>query len=141
MVPQPSASRPRLSDPRQAQAVAELAFDPAYIGTPSAILICCDDESRPVGHIHLMHCQLESSPSELTEVLDALVDRAREIESGYLGGLALALTRPGGDEVQAYDRAWFRALYRICHYRGLSAHGVFIVTRTGARQVTMDDAA
>jgi hypothetical protein len=133
--------RPRLCDPAQAEHLFEMAVEPRFIGTTTALLVCCDNESHPLGHIHLLDCDLDAPPSELTDVLDHLLGRAAMIEPTTLAGLALALTRPGGDQVQAYDRAWFRALYRICHRRGLTTHGVYIVTRTGARPVTIDDAA
>jgi hypothetical protein len=133
--------RPRLTDPHQAQELFTMAVERRFVGTATALLVCCDRLARPLGHIHLQACAVDCSPSELSEILDALVDRAGMIEPTALAGLALGLTRPGGDQIQPYDRAWFRALYRTCHRRGLDAHGVYLVTRTGARMVTVDDAA
>jgi len=52
-----------------------------------------------------------------------------------------AKIRPGGEEVQPYDRTWFRAFHRICHQLALTPYGVYTVTRTGARPVHIDDAA
>jgi hypothetical protein len=118
-----------------------MAFDRRFFGRATALLVCCDDQARPLGHIHLLDCSLDCPASELTDILDTLVERAGLIEPTDLAGLALGLTRPGGDEIQTYDRAWFRALYRVCHRRALAAHGVYLVSRTGVRVVSIDDAA
>jgi hypothetical protein len=134
-------SRPRLSDPQQAERLFEMAVEPRFLATATALLVCCDATSRPLGHIHMLDCDLDPPTSELTEILDHLLDRAAEIEPTALAGLALALTRPGDASVSAYDRAWFRAFHRICTRLGLAQHGVYIVTRSGVRPVTVDDAA
>lgn len=133
--------RPRLIDLDQAQRLLTMAIDPQYLGTPTALMLCCDAQSRPLGHIHLLRCALDCAPSDLSEILDSLVERAGLLEPTDLAGIALALTRPGGNEIQPYDRAWFRALYRVCHRRRLTPIGVYVVTRSGARAVTIDDAA
>jgi hypothetical protein len=133
--------RPRLSDPRQAERLFEMAVEPRYLTEATALLVCCDATSRPLGHIHMLDCDLDPPASELTEILDHLLDRAADIEAVALAGLALALTRPGDLTVSAYDRSWFRAFHRICSRLRLASHGVYIVTRSGVRPVTMDDAA
>ena len=133
--------RPRLCEPGAAQALFELAVEPRFIGTATALLVCCDSTSRPLHHVHLLNCTLDSPATDLTAILDALIDRVLDGDPTQIGGVALALTRPGGDQIQPSDRTWFRAFFRLCHLRGLAAHGVYVVTRSGARVVTVDDAA
>ncbi len=130
---------PTLSDPREAEAHFTSAIDQSRLATPTVLVVCCDDQARPIHQWHVLGVDPDATPSECGCVLDDLVDRAEH--EAPVAGLALGLTRPGSEQVQPYDRTWFRALYRICHQRGLSPFGVYTVTRAGARPLHIDDAA
>jgi hypothetical protein len=133
------AQTPTLADPDQAQAHFRALIDRGQLASASALVVCCDAEGRPTSHWHVVGCDPDAAPSECTAVLQELLNRSEQGPS--VRGLALGLTRPGGEEVQPYDRMWFRALHRVCHHRGLTSYGVYTVTRTGARPVSIDDAA
>jgi hypothetical protein len=130
---------PVLADAGQAEAHLRAMIDPDHLSSPTVLVVGCDGGARPTSHVEVVDCDLDAAPSECAEVLDRLLYR---MEDGPpVMGLALGLTRPGGEQVQAYDRTWFRAFHRICHQRGLTPYGVYTVTRTGARPVHLDDAA
>ena len=130
---------PNLADAEEAEAHFQAVIDRDHLSTTTVLVVWCDGDARPTSHVHVIGCTPDASPSECTEVLDRLLTR---VEGGpEFVGLALGLTRPGGEEIQPYDRTWFRALYRICHQRGLTPYGVYTVTRAGARSVHIDDAA
>ena len=131
----------RLTDPDQAAEHYRLVIDPGDLGRPTALVLCCDDDGYPATHLHLVDCDLDATPSDCAEVLDELLERLECHPHPVYAGVSLGLTRPGGDQVQAYDKAWFRALYRVCHRRGLDALGVYLVSRGTARPVHIDDAA
>ncbi len=130
---------PYLADADQAEAHFRAMIDRDHLASPTMLLICCDAAARPTSHVHVVGCAVDASPTECSEVLDRLLVRMPDWPP--VAGLALGLTRPGGEEVQPYDRTWFRAYHRICHQRGLTPYGVYIVTRGGARPVHVDDAA
>jgi hypothetical protein len=130
---------PTLADPAEAIAHLRAVIDRDHLATWTALVVCCDARGRPTDHWHVVGCAAEATPSECGAVLDDLVGRSEDGPAGM--GLALGLTRPGGEEVQPYDRAWFRAYHRVCHQRRLTPYGVYTLTRTGARAVHIDDAA
>jgi hypothetical protein len=135
------AHRPRLSEPSQAEKLFEAAVEDRHLAAWTALLVCCDASERAVGHVHLLDCDPVAPASELTEILDTLMERLPLSATPRICGLCLGLTRPGNETVQQYDRAWFRALHRLCARRALKPYGVYVVTRTGVRTVSMDDAA
>lgn len=132
---------PRLTDPEDVAEHLRAALDSRHLGTPTALVICGDSAALPVNHFHVVDCDAEASPSECAAVLDELLARAASEDQAAVAGLLIGLTRPGGDQVQAYDRTWLRALHRVCHRYGLTAYGVFTRTRAGVRAVHIDDAA
>jgi hypothetical protein len=132
---------PRLNDPRDAVKHFRFSIQDHDLGTPTVLVVCCDVDARPVMHLHLVGCVLESTPTECADVMDALLERLEGEQHPPYSGLAIGLTRPGGEHVQPYDRAWFKAFFRVCHRRALEAHGVYVVGRAGARAVQFDDAA
>lgn len=134
-------STPRLTDPGEVEEHLRAAVDSRHLGTATALVICCDSDARPLAHFHVLDCDADASPSECAAVLDELIVGAADEQEPAVGGLVLGLTRQGGDQVQPYDRSWFRALYRVCHRHGLIAFGVYTLTRAGARAVHIDDAA
>jgi len=130
---------PTLADAAEATAHFRAVIDRGRLSTWTVLVVCCDADARPTSQWHVVGCAADATPSECGAVLDDLVGRA---EYGPpVTGLALGLTRPGGEEVQPYDRTWFRAYRRVCHQRGLTPYGVYTVTRSGARPVHIDDAA
>lgn len=134
-------STPHLTDPEDAEQHLHNVLDVRHVGTPTALVVCGDSAGVPIAHLHVLDCDAEASPTECAAVLDEMLARTAAGEGSPVAGLLMGLTRPGGDHVQAYDRAWLRALYRVCHRHGLTAYGVFTVTRTGVREVHIDDAA
>jgi hypothetical protein len=130
---------PNLADAAEATAHLRLVIDREHLSARTVLVVCCDANAEPIHHWHVLGCIANPTPSECSAVLDDLVGRAEE--GPPVTGLALALTRPGGEEIQPYDRTWFRAYHRICHHRGLTPYGVYTVTRSGARPVHIDDAA
>lgn len=130
-----------LTDPGQAEGHFRAMLDRRHLGSPTVLVVCCDHLGRPIHHVHVVDCDLDASPSECAVVLDELLERVGRDDGWRPHGLALGLTRPGAEQVLAYDRAWFRALYRVCHRRGLTPHAVYTVTRAGARPLHIDDAA
>jgi len=130
---------PTLADADGATTHFQSLLDRDHLSSWSVVVVCCDDQVRPTQQWHVVDCAPDASPSECAAVLDNLL---WEVEPGpAVAGLALGLTRPGGEEVQPYDRTWFRAYHRICHHRGFMTYGVYTVTRTGTRPVHIDDAA
>ncbi|MDX6298383.1 MAG: hypothetical protein QOI51_2240 [Nocardioidaceae bacterium] len=136
-----SAWMPRLNDPDQAEDHFRRAVRGGDLTGATALLVCCDTESRPLAHLLVADCDLDASPSENADVLGMLLHAFKRESTPSLAGLALGLTRPGSEQVQHYDRSWFRACYRVCHQRGLVCHGVYVVTRGRARAIHIDDAA
>ncbi len=132
---------PRLSDPEEAAEHLALSIDRRDLGAATVLLVCCDALAHPVANLHVVNCDLQASPTDNAAVLDMLLDRLAHAGHPAPSGLVLGLTRRGGEQVQPYDRAWFRAFYRLCHRRGLVPHGVYVVGRGGARAVHIDDAA
>lgn len=132
---------PRLTDPCEAEDHFRLVIHPDHLGMTTALVICCDDQGRPGTHVQVLDCDASASPSECAEVLDTLLERLGAVVQPSEAGLCLALTRPGGAQVQDYDKAWFRAFHRVCHRRGVIPVGVYVVSRAGIRAVHVDDAA
>ena len=132
---------PTLTDTEQAQSHFRSVVDRRHLATATALVVCCDSQGHPNAHLHVVDCDVEASPSDCTALLDELLSRVEGEVGPMVSGLAIGLTRPGGEEVQPYDRTWFRAFYRVCHQRGLTPYGVYTVTRAGARPVHIDDAA
>jgi hypothetical protein len=130
-----------LANPEQALDHIRSTIDPHCLASPTALVVWCDDRGRPTEHVHILECDLDAVPSQCAEVLDTLLDEAGRGVGPPPGGLALGLTRPGDEHVQPYDRSWFRALHRFSHRRGLTAYGAYVVTRSGARALHIDDAA
>jgi hypothetical protein len=132
---------PRLDDQDQAEDLFLLAIDRRFLGTPTALLVCCDADARPLAHAHLVECDLAPTPSALSDVLQAVLDRLEFAGTPEVAGVSVGLTRPGGEQIQHYDKTWFRAVHRVCHRRGLVVHGVYVVSPVGARAIHIDDAA
>ena len=130
---------PNLSNATEAADHLQTMIAPDQLSQRTALVVGCGPRARPTGHWHLVGCADEATPSECAAVLAELVARL-ELDSP-VHGILVGLTRPGGEEVQPYDRAWFRAYHRTCHQAGLTPYGVYTVTRGGARAVQIDDAA
>lgn len=130
---------PALSDSEQARAHISAMTEPDQLTEATVLVVGCDHRAEPVAHLRVVGCDPAATPSQCTAALDELLTRVPGDLS--IQGLALGLTRPGGEEVQAYDRVWFRALHRVCVQRGLAAYGVYTVTRVGTRALQIDDAA
>jgi hypothetical protein len=132
---------PTVADPVEAQTLFQIVIESRFLTEATALLVCADEAGHPLAHIHLVECDPHACPTALAQVLDAVLERLSNAGPPALGSLALGLTRPGDEHVQSYDRAWFKALHRVCHSHGLLAYGVYVVTRTGVRAVHIDDAA
>jgi hypothetical protein len=105
------------------------------------LVVIADAESRPVHHIEVVDCAPDPSTSECATVLDNLLAAVSGPGCATPCGLLLAVTRPGGAAVQDVDRVWFRAFHRVCHARGTTPLGFYVVGPHGARPVQIDDAA
>jgi hypothetical protein len=105
------------------------------------LVVTADAESRPVHHIEVVDCAPDPSTSECATVLDNLLAAVSGADGAAPCGLLLAVTRPGDAAVQGVDRVWFRAFHRVCHARGTSPLGFYVVGPYGARPVQIDDAA
>jgi hypothetical protein len=133
---------PDLSDPHAVAALAEQMADRDDLGAATALIVLCDERWRPRHQVKVVDCDPEPTPSDCDAVLSQVTASRLAVGADWrLAGLAVALTRAGGEEVQPYDRAWLRALHRVCHRSGLRPLGVHVVTRTGTRAVQIDDAA
>lgn len=132
---------PQLTNPQQAADHFTLMLERRHLSTPTFMLVGCDSRGHPLYHVHVVDCDADMSPTMCAEVFESVLARYGALDALEVAGVALAVTRPGGDEVLAYDRICFRALHRVCHHRGVAAIGVYIVTRSGARAVHIDDAA
>ena len=132
---------PRLTDPADAAELYRLTIEPRDLGQPTTLVVCCDSDGHPVANMHLVECDPQPTPSECATVLEEVLARLDSERVTAYAGLSLGLTRPGGEQVQPYDKAWFRAFHRVSHRRGLTALGVYVVSRRGARAVHIDDAA
>lgn len=129
------------ADSKQARDLFRLAIEPRFLAEASALVVCTDKQGFGVAHSHVVHCDPTEGPSRLAELLDSVVDRVEHVVGEPVGGLALGVTRPGDEQVQDFDRAWFRAMHRTCHRRQLVPYGVYVVCRAGVRAVHIDDAA
>jgi hypothetical protein len=133
---------PDLGNPRHAADHLCLLVRPSAYRQHTLLVVTGDADGRPVHHIEVVDCSPGPSTSECTTVLDNLLSALTSHPDGSpTQGLLLAVTRPGGESVQAGDQVWFRAFHRICHARGITALGVFIVGTHGARPIQIDDAA
>jgi hypothetical protein len=56
------------------------------------------------------------------------------------GSAVVTLTRPGSETADDTDRYWFRSLYGAARQQGASIRMMCLATRTGVRQLTLDDA-
>jgi hypothetical protein len=130
-----------LANPELALDHVRTMIDPGCLGSPTALVIWCDARGHPTEHVHILECDVNAVPSQCAEVLDTLLDEAMRGTGPPPAGIALGLTRPGDEQVQPYDRSWFRALHRVAHQRGLTTYGAYVVMRTGARPLHIDDAA
>jgi hypothetical protein len=111
------------------------------IGAPLPTVGICvhDPAGRSVGDVVIEKCDPDPAPSDCSGVLDAAV---HDLDTDRRAALVvLGLTRPGPLSVQPFDRAWFRALHRVCHSRGLSVGAVYVVGRHEVRTLQIDDAA
>jgi hypothetical protein len=129
-----------LTNPEHARDHVRTLIDPGCLGSATALVVWCDDRGRPTQHLHVLECDMDAAPSQCAQVLDMLWDEATRSGSPP-SGIALGLTRPGDEQVQPYDRSWFRALHRVSHQRGLATYGAYVVTREGTRPLHIDDAA
>ena len=57
-----------------------------------------------------------------------------------VGSAVITLTRPGCEAVRDTDRYWFHALHNAARERGVSIRMLCLATRSGVRQLTLDDA-
>lgn len=130
----------RLDDTRQAREHLALVCNPRNFASHTLLLVLCNSRAEPLLHVEVVDCDPDAGPTDCSTVLDNLLFESCDSDTG-LHGLALALTRPGGERVQAIDRTWFRAFHRTCHARGLRPLGVYVVGAHGARLVQIDDAA
>jgi hypothetical protein len=131
-----------LCRPDHAAAHLRWLIRPATYAEHSLLLVTAGSDGRPVHHIEVVDCSPDPSPGDCATVLNNLVTALCTAPDGsWPHGLLLGLTRPGTDTVQQVDRVWFRALHRVCHARGVTALGCYIVGPHGARPVQIDDAA
>jgi hypothetical protein len=133
---------PVLRDPHQAADHLCGLVSPSSYSQYTLMVVTADSASRPVHYIEVVDCSPDPSTSECAAVLDNLL---AAVQASPLGaaprGLLLGVTRPGTETVQSSDRVWFRAFHRVCHTRGVTALGFYIVGSHGARPVQIDDAA
>lgn len=134
-------NHPRLDDPRQAAEHFGHVCNPHNFGEYTLMVAWCDIEGTPLHHQEIVDCDPDAGPSDCTTVLTNLVAMADDADRCVPAGLALALTRPGGEHIQPLDRTWFRAFRRTCHTQGLTPFGVYLVGPYGVRPVHIDDAA
>jgi hypothetical protein len=133
---------PQLFDAQQAADHLCLLVSPRSYREHTLLVVTADADGRPVHHIEVVNRSPGPSTSECATVLGNLLTALACDPSGSLPhGLLLAVTRPGGEAVQAGDQIWFRAFHRVCHARGIAPLGVYIVGRHGARPIQIDDAA
>ena len=130
-----------LDDVALAEALFRRAIEPRFLAEATALIVCTDRHGHPEAHVHVVQCDPGEGPSRLAEVLDAVLDRFERRTAHPVGGVCVAVTRPGDEQVQAYDRAWFQATHRVCHRRRVVAYGVYVVSRTSVRAIHVDDAA
>ena len=134
-------SRPCLRRASEAADHLYALVSPAAYPQHTLLVVTADAESRPVHHIEVVDCAPDPSTSECATVLDNLLAAVSGPDGAAPSGLLLAVTRPGDAAVQDVDRVWFRAFHRVCHARGTSALGFYVVGPYGARPVQIDDAA
>ncbi len=133
---------PRLRDPQQAAHHLADIVNPRFYARHTLLVVLCGPGSEPTHHLEVVECPDEPTPSSCADVLDNILTMVLDDPAtSPTTGLALAITRPGSEQVQPLDRVWFRALHRVCHTRGLLAHGVYVVGSHGARAIHIDDAA
>jgi hypothetical protein len=133
---------PLLHDPRHAADHLCGLVSPSSYSQYTLLVVTADSDSRPVHHIEVVDCSPDPSTSECAAVLDNLLAAVDAVPLGTVPcGLLLAVTRPGSKTIQSSDRVWFRAFHRVCHARGITALGFYIVGPHGARPVQIDDAA
>jgi hypothetical protein len=134
-------SPPRLDLTEQVERHLELVTDPAHLCERTVMVVVCDKAAFPQLHMVVTGVDESMSASDCADTLSRLFERLRPVgEAGRLQVL-LGLTRPGPNAIQDSDRAWFRALHRVCAHRGLTALGVYLVRRHGVRGVQLDDVA
>ncbi|MDQ3485129.1 MAG: hypothetical protein M3445_06925 [Actinomycetota bacterium] len=136
----PLRRQPRLDDTAQAREHLALVCNPRHFASHTFLLILCDVRAEPLLHVEVVDCDPDAGPTDCSTVLGNLLFDSCGATTG-VHGVALALTRPGDEGVQAIDRTWFRAFHRTCHARRLRPLGVYVVGVHGARPVQIDDAA
>jgi hypothetical protein len=132
--------RPFLRRPSEAADHLYNLVTPSAYDQHTLLAVTADGDSRPVHHIEVVDCSPEPSTSECATVLDNLLAAVTGPHGAAPAGLVLAVTRPGDSTVQPVDRVWFRAFHRVCHVRGTTPLGFYLVGPYGARPVQIDDA-
>jgi hypothetical protein len=133
--------RPCLRRASEAADHVSALVSPTAYQQHTLLVVTADAESRPVHHIEVVDCAPDPSTSECATVLDNLLAAVSGPDGAAPCGLLLAVTRPGDAAVQDVDRVWFRAFHRVCHARGTTPLGFYVVGPHGARPVQIDDAA
>jgi hypothetical protein len=134
-------SPPRLDLTEQVERHLELVTDPAHLGERTVMVVVCDPDASPLLHLVVTGVDDSMTTSECADTLARLFDHLRPVGDADHLQVLLGLTRPGANAIQDSDRAWFRALHRVCAHRGLTALGVYLVRRHGVRGVQLDDVA
>jgi hypothetical protein len=118
-----------------------LVTDPSHVGERTVMVVVCDQDATPLLHMVVTGVDESMTTSECSDTLSRLFERLRAVGDVDNLRVLLGLTRPGPNAIQDSDRAWFRALHRVCTHRGLTALGVYLVRRHGVRGVQLDDVA
>jgi hypothetical protein len=134
-------SPPRLDLTEEVERHLELVTDPAHVGERTVMVVVCDKDAIPLLHMVVTGLDESMTTSECADTLSRLFERLRPVGDADNLQVLLGLTRPGPNAIQDSDRAWFRALHRVCTNRGLTALGVYLVRRHGVRGVQLDDVA
>lgn len=130
----------RVTDPAQlARRLPTLARPRPDATLPFVVILVGGSDGQLVSDITVEDCDPDPSPTDCALVLDAALEQHACPRDAAV--LVLGLSRPGPLTVQPFDRAWFRALHRVCHGRGFTSGGVYVVGPLGVRALHVDDAA
>lgn len=113
---------------------------------PGVRFILCDDDNQVLMHTHVTSSDMEEDVGDepddgLGTGPDATIVRWVNAIGGHglVGGLLLALTRPGSPALTRSDRECFKAAHHVCAEQSVRLLGVHVVTPRGQRAIRLDD--
>lgn len=118
---------------------------PRYdLESPGVRFIMCDPDNQVMAHaqVNAAEDDDDDEPDDgLGRGPDATIARflSHFGGDGTLGGVLVALTRPGRAGITEDDRACYRAARAICAAQKVRLLGVHVVTPRGQREVVLDD--